>query len=253
MNFLRAVLFLVLALPITVLAPCAILLMLWAPLSWRIAVVRIWRRGFMAIVTHVLGIRYRIKGAENIPPEPVVILSKHQSAWETVALQDVFAPRWLAFVLKHELLLIPFLGWAFAVLPMIAINRAAGRGALAQVVDNGGKRLREGHSVVIFPEGTRVAPGKKRRYKAGGSHLAVMAGAKVVPVAHNAGEFWPRNAFVKRPGLVTVSIGPVIESAGLTAEALNAKVEAWIEGEMRNISPQHYNDAASPAATPAVV
>jgi 1-acyl-sn-glycerol-3-phosphate acyltransferase len=253
MNFLRSVLFLVLVLPITILAPCLILLLLWAPLSWRTTVVRVWRYGFMAVVTYVLGIRYRIKGAENIPPEPVVVLSKHQSAWETVALQDVFAPRWLSFVLKHELLLIPFLGWAFAVLPMIAINRAAGRDALAQVVDKGGRRLREGHSIVIFPEGTRVAPGQKRRYKAGGSHLAIMTGAKVVPVAHNAGEFWPRNAFVKRPGLVTVSIGPVIDCAGLTAEALNAKVEAWIEGEMRIISPQHYDNVASPATTAAVV
>jgi 1-acyl-sn-glycerol-3-phosphate acyltransferase len=253
MNLLRALLFKLCAVPITILAPTLILSVVWAPLSWRVGIVRAWRYWFMGLVKYVLGIRYQVKGAENIPAEPVVILSKHQSAWETVALQDVFAPRWLSFVLKHELLLIPFLGWAFAVMPMIAINRGAGRDALAQVVDKGSRRLREGHSVVLFPEGTRVAPGQKRRYKPGGAHLAIVAGAKVVPVAHNAGEFWPRNAFVKRPGMVTVSVGPAIDSKGLSVEELNARVEAWIEGEMRVISPQHYVNAASSATTAAVV
>ena len=240
MNLLRAILFVLGALPITIAAPTLILLCLWAPLSWRIAIVRIWRELFMALVKHVLGIRYRVIGAENIPAEPAVILSKHQSAWETVALQEVFSPRWLCFVLKHELLLIPFLGWAFAALPMIAINRSSARDALAQVLEKGKKRLAEGHFVVIFPEGTRVAPGQKRRYKAGGAHLAVMSGALVIPVAHNAGECWPKNAFLKRPGWVTVSIGPPIDPKGLSVEEVNSRAEAWIEAEMQQISPHRY-------------
>lgn len=250
MNLLRALLFLAGAIPITIIAPGLIILFAWAPLSWHIKIVQIWRSLFMGLVANVLGIRYRVLGAENIPPEPVVILSKHQSAWETVALQDIFAPRWLSFVLKRELLLIPFLGWAFAVVPMIAINRAAGRNALAQVIEKGRRRLNEGHSVTIFPEGTRVAAGTKRRYKLGGAHLAVETGYKVVPVAHNAGEFWPRNAFVKRPGIITVKIGPSIDPKGMSAEELNIKVEHWIEEQMRLISPHLYtdNDAATASA-----
>jgi len=193
----------------------------------------------------VLGLRYQVIGRENIPSTPSVVLSKHQSAWETIGLQAIFPP--LVFVLKRSLLLIPFLGWAFAAVKMISIDRSAGKNALKQVVRQGKERLKAGYWVIIFPEGTRIPPGEVRRFKTGGAFLAVSAGVPAVPVAHNAGEFWARNAFVKKAGLITVSIGPVIDTTGKTPEQVTAQAEQWIETEMRRLSPHRY-----PAAPHAV-
>lgn len=244
MAFIRSLLFTLLALPLTGLF--GFLVVIAAPLSPKAAYVLIdaWRFCFMkGLVRIVLGIRTRVVGAENIPAEAVVVLSKHQSAWETVALQQWF-PR-MVFVLKKELLKLPILGQAFSAIGMIAIDRAAGLDALSQVADQGTDRLRRGISVIIFPEGTRVPPGQKRRYKAGGAHLAVQAGAKVVPVAHNAGELWPRNVFVKQAGTVTISFGPAIDTVGLSAEEVSQRAEAWIEAEMARIAPHRYRQAGS--------
>ena len=247
MNLLRSLLFLVTAVVWTAPFGLLVTLSIILPMPMRFAIVTIWRRVFMLIVRVVLGIRYEVVGREHIPDAPAVILSKHQSAWETVALQEVFAPHRLLFVLKKELLKLPFLGWAFVALRMISIDRQAGLDALAQVVQQGRERLQSGYWVVVFPEGTRVAPGQKRRFKIGGAHLAVHTGTRVIPVAHNAGEVWPRNALVKRPGLVTVSIGPPIDPEGMSESMLNAKVEAWIEAEMRRLSPHRYPEASHPA------
>jgi len=244
MALIRSVIYTLLSIPLTILF--GLLVCLTAPFSPSLAyrLVDVWRGLFMGVlVRRVLGIRTQVLGIENIPGESVVVLSKHQSAWETVALQQWF-PR-MVFVLKKELLLLPALGWAFKALGMIAIDRKAGADALGQVAAQGTERLRHGVSVIIFPEGTRVAPGQKKRYKPGGAHLAVQAGAKVVPVAHNAGEVWRRNAFVKNPGTVTVSFGPAIDAKGRTAEEVNRLVEEWIEGEMRRLSPHRYADGAA--------
>ncbi|HJW04361.1 MAG TPA: lysophospholipid acyltransferase family protein [Azospira sp.] len=241
MMLLRSLLFMVAVTAITMVAGILVTIGILLPMSLRYAIIALWRKGFMGLAAGVLGIRMQVLGRENIPAEPSVILAKHQSAWETVALQEIFPP--LVFVLKKELLRMPFFGWGLAAMKMISIDRKAGKDALGQVVEQGKDRLKAGYWVVIFPEGTRVAPGEKRRYKPGGAHLAVKAGAKVVPVAHNAGEVWPRQVFPKCPGTVTVSIGPAIDSTGLTEVALNAQVEAWIEGEMRRISPHRYKDA----------
>jgi 1-acyl-sn-glycerol-3-phosphate acyltransferase len=127
---------------------------------------------------------------------------------------------------------------------MISIDRNAGKDALRQVVDQGCERLKAGYWVVIFPEGTRIAPGQSRRFKTGGAHLAVNARVPAVPVAHNAGEFWAKNAFVKKPGLITVSIGPPIDPGGKSPDEVTALAEQWIEAEMRRISPQRYADYA---------
>lgn len=205
----------------------------------------------MALCKYVLGLDYRVVGRENIPATPSVILSKHQSAWETVSLQAIFPP--LVFVLKKSLLMIPFLGWAFAAVKMISIDRSAGKDALRQVVSQGCERLKAGYWVVIFPEGTRIAPGATRRFKSGGGQLAVSSGALAVPVAHNAGEFWARNAFIKRPGTITVSIGPAIDPNGKTADEVTALAEQWIESEMRRISPHRYPDAAGRSAGASLV
>jgi 1-acyl-sn-glycerol-3-phosphate acyltransferase len=184
----------------------------------------------MAWLKLTCGLSFRVIGQENIPNHSCIVLSKHQSAWETIAFQTIFPPQ--IWVMKRSLLWIPFLGWAFAALKAIAIDRAAGREALKQMVDQGMDRLTKGLWVVIFPEGTRIAPGKRGKYHIGGAWLATHTQATVVPVAHNAGEFWRKNSFLKTPGVITVSIGKPIPSAGLKPDALNQMVEEWIESEM---------------------
>lgn len=238
MNLLRSLLF-GLGLVVTI-PPYALFSFLTFPFSvrTRYRIISSWTTIAMWMVRHVLGIRHRVIGRENLPAQPSVILSKHQSAWETLAFQRIFPP--ISFVLKRELLRIPFFGWGLAQMPFIAIDRGAGKDALAQVVEQGGARLEEGFWVVVFPEGTRVAPGKSARYKIGGAWLATHVGCEVVPVAHNAGEFWPKNAWVKRPGEITVSIGPPIPAKGRTPDEVNADAQAWIEAEMRRLFPSHY-------------
>jgi 1-acyl-sn-glycerol-3-phosphate acyltransferase len=185
----------------------------------------------------MLGIRCRVLGRENIPPGPCVILCKHQSAWETMALQEIFPPQ--VWLIKRELLWIPFFGWGLAMLSPIAIDRGSGIRALRQLVTQGTDRLRRGFWVVVFPEGTRTAPGQRGRYQTGGALLATKAGVPVVPVALNAGEVWPRNAFVKHPGTVTVSIGPAIDTRDGAAGDITARAEEWIETEMQRIGTRH--------------
>lgn len=199
----------------------------------RYRIIRLWTRIMLFFSQSVCGIRYRILGAENIPHTPCIVLSKHQSAWETLAFQVIFPPQ--VWVLKKELLKVPFLGWGLAVLSPIAIDRGAGKDALRQIAEQGRDRLARGFWVVIFPEGTRIKPGAKGRYHIGGAALACETGTVVLPVAHNAGALWGRNAFIKYPGEVTVSVGAPINPAGLKAHELNRRVEAWIEDEMHRI------------------
>lgn len=238
MPLLRSVLYLLLACLITAPFGLFVTLSVVLPMRVRFQLIAVWRTLFMTMCRYVLGIRYEVIGRQNIPATPSVILSKHQSAWETVSLQEIFPP--LVFVLKKSLLMIPFLGWAFAAVKMISIDRSAGKDALRQVISQGCDRLKAGYWVVIFPEGTRISPGESRRFKQGGAHLAVTAGALVVPVAHNAGELWAKNAFIKKPGMITVSIGPAIDPKGKTAAEVTALAEQWIENEMRRISPHRY-------------
>ncbi|HEY6896391.1 MAG TPA: 1-acyl-sn-glycerol-3-phosphate acyltransferase [Rhodocyclaceae bacterium] len=214
------------------------LLFFWLPLRQRHLFCRGWVWTALWLIRHVLGIRYVVEGRENIPPGACVVMAKHQSAWETIALQQVFLGS--VFVLKKELHWLPFFGWALALNPMIAINRSAQRDALKLLAKLGKVRLDAGYRVVIYPEGTRIAPGQKGEYKRGGAFLAKHAGYPVVPVAHNAGELWRRNAFIKRPGTVTVCIGPAIAPAGLSTEEITRRAEEWIEGQMHRISPHRY-------------
>ncbi len=246
MILLRSLLFAVVMGLVTL--PYGLFCFLVFPLSpqARHRIITSWVPMAMWLIRHLLGIRYTVIGRENIPAGPAVILSKHQSAWETIALQVIFYP--VCFVLKRELLRVPFFGWALAQMPGVAIDRAAGKDALTQVIEQGRARLKEGFWVVVFPEGTRVAPGVQRRYKAGGAWLARRAGVPAVPVAHNAGEFWRRNAFLKYPGEITVSIGPPVATRGKKAEAINAEVESWIEGEMLRLFPHHYRDTGTVCA-----
>jgi 1-acyl-sn-glycerol-3-phosphate acyltransferase len=238
----RSALFLLLAFLITAPAGLLVTLAVALPMRCRYQIIAVWRALFMALCARVLGLRYQVVGRENIPERPSVILSKHQSAWETIGLQEIFPP--LVFVLKRSLLLIPFLGWAFAAIKMISIDRSAGKNALKQVEKQGVERLRAGYWVIIFPEGTRIPPGEHRRFKTGGAFLAVSAGVPAVPVAHNAGEFWAKNAFVKKPGLITVSIGPAIDAQGKSVEEVNTLAEQWIEAEMHRLSPHRYPESS---------
>lgn len=211
---------------------------------WGYRAGRMWRLGMQWGVENLLGIRPKVIGLENMPKEPCVILSKHQSAWETMTVQDLVPEgAFCVFVLKKELLSIPLLGWGLAAMKMISIDRAAGKDALDQVVTQGRERLQQGFYVVLFPEGTRVPPGEKRRYKPGGAYLATHVGCKVVPVAHDAGELWPRQAFLKKPGTVTMSVGPAFDATGMSELEVNQRAEEWIEKEMRRISPHRYPDA----------
>lgn len=179
-------------------------------------------------------LRFEVEGREHIPSVPSVVLCKHQSAFETMALQRVFPPH--AWLLKRELLWVPFFGWGLALLDPIAIDRKAGRKALQQLLAAGERRLADGRWIVVFPEGTRVASGQKGRYAPGGAMLAVRCGCPVVPVAHNAGEYWPRRGFIKRPGTIRIVIGPMIDTRGRGAQEVNALTEQWIEGCMARIS-----------------
>ena len=221
--------------------PYALACLLWAPLPmhWRYRLTVGWPILAVWGARVICGIRWKVEGIENLPDAPAVVLSKHQSAWETCFLPYCL-PRQVCFVYKKELHLVPFFGWGLGLLGMIPIDREKGRDAFDQVVAIGTQRLNSGIWPLLFPEGTRVAPGKVGRYKMGGALLATQAGVPVIPVAHNAGECWRRNAFIKYPGLVTVRFGPVIPSTGLTPDELNARVQEWIEGEMHKLNPERY-------------
>jgi 1-acyl-sn-glycerol-3-phosphate acyltransferase len=192
-----------------------------------------WAHLMLFLLRVICGIRYRVIGAEHIPQTPGIVLSKHQSAWETLAFQEIFPPQ--VWVLKKELLLVPFFGWGLAMTSPIAIDRSSKKAALKQIVSQGKDRLKKGFWIVVFPEGTRIAPGEKGRYGMGGAWLATHTGAPVVPVAHNAGRFWGKNALIKRPGTITVSIGAPIDPSGMEPGDLNASVESWIEAEVARI------------------
>lgn len=249
MIFLRSLLFMLMLVLTTPVIVLALLCVFWLPSRQRRLFVMPWVRMVMWFIENLLGIRQQLVGTENIPATPCVILAKHQSAWETFALQMIFPLT--SFVYKRELHWLPFFGWGLKLMPFVGIDRASGKAALKQVAERGTRRLREGYNVVIFPEGTRVAPGTHREFKIGGAWLAAAAGVPVVPVALNSGECWRRNAFLKVPGTVTVSIGPAIDVTGKRANEINAATEQWIEAEMRRISPHLYKHEASPAPAPA--
>ncbi len=199
------------------------------PLSFsiRYGLANAWVRYNLAVLRWICGLNHTVVGQEHIPPHNGVILCKHQSAWETLALQVIFPP--LSFILKQELLKIPVWGWAMATQEPIAIDRTARTAAIKQILRDGEQRLKQGRWVVIFPEGTRVPPGEKGQYNASGALLAARAGCPVIPVAHNAGLYWAKNGFLKYPGTIQVRIGPAILTEGRSPADIMAEVERWIE------------------------
>jgi 1-acyl-sn-glycerol-3-phosphate acyltransferase len=192
-----------------------------------------WARSMIWWLRVTCNVRHEISGMENIPDMPCIILAKHQSTWETFAFQAIFPTQ--VYVLKRELLWIPIFGWGLAMTSPIAINRASGREALKQLVSKGQARLAQGLWVVIFPEGTRMRPHQQGKYHIGGAWLACQTKTPVLPVAHNAGHCWPKG-FIKQAGVIKLHIGPAIATADLKADALNLKVEQWIEAQMQVIN-----------------
>jgi len=243
MTFIRSTLFTLFLLVFTPI--WSVLCMLVFPFlnpENRYRFIGLWNKVVIQVLKHLCGIHFEIRGMENIQAvldQPVVILSKHQSAYETIAYIALL-PKQLCFVFKRELLWIPFFGWALALLKMIHINRASKETAALSVASQGRKRLSEGKWILMFPEGTRTPVGSHKPYRKGGARLASATGATVVPIAHNAGRFWPRNSFMKYPGTVIFSIGPAIASAGKSGDQLHQEVESWIEAEMRRIDPSAY-------------
>ncbi|HUN27640.1 MAG TPA: lysophospholipid acyltransferase family protein [Steroidobacteraceae bacterium] len=214
----------------------AIFFVVWAPFvpfARRFGFARFWGTVLLGALKRLCRLDYLVEGREHLPQGAHVALWKHSSSWETLAMSVVF-PRQV-WVLKRELQWIPFVGWAIKLLHAIAIDRSSGRVAVAQVVAQGKQRLAEGDWVMVFPEGTRMAPGETRRYGVSGALLAASAGALVVPVAHNAGWFWPRRGLLKKPGQVRVVIGPPIEAAGRDPREINEEAQRWIESQVARL------------------
>ena len=215
-------------------------------------VIQTWCRCATWLAKVVVGIRYEVQGLENIPQQPCVILAKHQSTWETFFLSALFEP--LSQVVKRELLYVPFFGWAMAMLKPIAIDRSNPKAALKQLAKQGAERIEQGAWVLIFPEGTRIAPGQIGKFSRGGAALAVNAGLPVLPIAHNAGEFWPKQGWAKFPGTIQVVIGPLMHAEGEGPRAIaeiNERAFAWVaqtQQEISGVAPQVSPEQASSAA-----
>ncbi len=237
--FTRSLLFALLMMVATVVWAIACFGFMFLPYRQRYWMITRWNLFIAVAARLVCGIRWEIRGMENLPDGPAILLSKHQSAWETI-FYCWLMPRPLIFVFKKSLLYIPFFGWGLAMLRMIAIDRSRGRDAMAQVISVGQQRLDDGQWVIMFPEGTRTPVGSQGKYKAGGAILAIGTKTPVVPIAVNSGDCWPRNAFIKQPGTIIVSIGPPISPEGLGPAELMTRTENWIESQMRVITPGAY-------------
>ncbi|WAK02818.1 lysophospholipid acyltransferase family protein [Methylobacter sp. YRD-M1] len=212
-----------------------ILLCMPAPFAVRYKIATAWCSLVVWMTKFFCGLGYEVEGLEHIKGlDAAIVLSKHQSAWETLALRHILPPQ--TTLLKRSLLWMPLWGWALATLRPIAIDRENQRAAMRKLLDQGTACLQEGLWVVTFPEGTRTAPGEEKKFGAGGAMLAQKSGYPVIPVALNAGEYWPRYSFLKYPGTIKVKIGPPIESRGRKAADINAEAEAWIRQAMQDIS-----------------
>ena len=198
-----------------------------AAVNW--ASVNLW------LLEKLCGLRWEAEGLENVPEKPCVLYWKHESVFETMAGALALPPQ--TWVVKRELMWLPFFGWGLALLKPIAINRAAGRTAVKQVIRQGRERLESGLCVVIYPEGTRVLPGHRHRFGISGAALAKSAACPILPVAHNAGDFWPRRSFLKRPGTIRVVIGPPIDTSNLSHEEITQQAREWIAATLERISP----------------
>ncbi len=223
-----------------VLVVSGVLIFFWLPVNQRYAIGSSWAKMNMHFLRWFCNLTYEIKGKKNIPDEACLVISNHQSTWETMSFQDFF-PNQL-WVMKKELFRIPIFGWGLALMSPIAIDRSAGKKAVDQIVEQGEEKLNQGRWVIIFPEGTRISPGAKSKYKKGSFIFATRISHPVLPVAQNAGEFWPKHSFIKYPGTITVSIGEAFNASGMQPEEVKQKIEGWIRQELEQISdPERWN------------
>ena len=238
MRVLRSSLFSLYMIVSTIITGTLAILLIPFPYKYRYACINAYAHSVIKVLSVLCGIVYQVEGREHIQ-HPAIIFCKHQSTWETYILQIIFPA--ISFVFKSELLWIPFFGWGLSAMKPISIQRGTGHKAVKQLVTGGIKRLQEGLSVVIFPEGTRTQATGPGRYRIGGAVLAAESGYPVIPVAHNAGEFWKRKGFIKKPGCITVRIGPAIETKGKTPENILEEARQWIEAQMPQITQGPYN------------
>ena len=236
MAAIRSVIFMVLIVLWTIPFSLACMLTAVLPYRMRYAFTSVWNRVTIFVARWVLGIRYELRGMEHLPEKGrgAVVLSKHQSAWETIFLLYALNNP-LCFVFKRELLMVPFFGWGLGLLRMVAIDRKSGVDAFTQTVNQARVRLNDGVWMIMFPEGTRIPPGQPSKFKSGGARLAVALDAPIIPIAHNAGECWPKKPWIKRAGKITVSIGPLIESKGRNVADVHNEMASWIEAEMKRL------------------
>lgn len=226
-DWLRSLVFYVGLLPLTVAYTVAAMLIWPIPLRYRLPVISTWPLVALWWLRLCCNLRWRIQGFDKLPKTPSVMMCKHQSAWETMALTAFFPSQ--IWVLKKEVLWIPFFGQAIGSLEPIVVDRRRGASALKQVLEQGVQRLHTGFWIAIYPEGTRVRPGERRRYSRSGAELALRANCPLVPIAHNAGLFWPRNTFVKHAGVIDLVVGDAIAPESKSATLLTAECEDWIE------------------------
>lgn len=238
MILLRSLLYTTLLFLISLVVGVIVLASALLPLTieQRYEIPRAWGRFLTWLAGPICGLRYVVEGQQNLPNGPFISLWKHSSAWETMA--QMFVVPTASWLLKREVIWIPIIGWAVSTYKPIAINRSAGHSAVNQVVRQGRERLAAGMGVIVYPEGTRVAPGQTRKYGISGALLATETGTLVVPIAHNAGHFWKRRSILKMPGLIRVVIGPPIDPAGLTAREVNERAQQWIEAKIAEIIAQ---------------
>ena len=248
MVFIRSLVFMIYMGVSALLAGAIVSLTFWAPFRYRWWMTVTWCRSMVIAGDWICGLKVVVEGRENIPDEASVIMIKHTTALETYWQVTEF-PR-ATWVVKRELLWIPLFGWAIALsLRPIGINRKAGRSAVKQVINEGKERLSKGIWVTIFPEGTRMPPGETRRYGTSGAALAQAANVKIVPVAHNAGDFWPRRGFLKRPGTVRFIIGEPIDAQGRSPQETCLVVQDWVESKMHEISSAYQSKSKRAAAS----
>ena len=234
MVWFRSLLFQIYFFTTVCIASLTIAIFFWAPYGFRFSIARNWGKSMLVMGKWLCGLDYSIEGLENIPDTPSVIMIKHTTVFETYAQLAIFPPQ--AWVVKHELKWIPLFGWGLAAMNPIAIDRGAGHHAVGQVIEQGKALLRQGVWVTIFPEGTRMPLGETRRYGVSGAALAKEAQVPIVPVAHNAGDFWPRRGLKKDPGLIRFCIGPPIMPEDRPPKETNLIVQDWVESKMREIS-----------------
>jgi 1-acyl-sn-glycerol-3-phosphate acyltransferase len=204
------------------------------PLRYTYAIAVFWVDSMLWLLRVLCRLDYVVEGREHLPARSSIVLLKHSSAWETLAQLKIFPHQ--TWVLKRELMWLPVFGWVLALLKPIAIDRRGGSTAVQQVLEQGRERLAAGFWVMIFPEGTRMPAGQTRRYGMSGVLLAQAEGLPVVPVTHNAGYFWPRRGWLKKPGTIRVVIGPPIETKGVEPRAVNERAQRWIEGTLATLA-----------------